>query len=217
MAVLEVPFKRRAPSVFDWNREPWRRLKVVRVAHFRPESHRERPRTGVKLFHTGEGLWGLFKVSGETPRCVHTLPQSPVYRDSCVEFFLWPPGAGGYFNFEWNALGTMLAGFVTDPERVEGKLKGHALLTEEEFSLVRVFPSPGCGRWSLGFFIPFSLISRRTPHWPPHPLAPWRCNFYKCGDDTGSPHWASWTTLPARNFHLPEAFGALTLVGAGKI
>jgi hypothetical protein len=36
-----------------------------------------------------------------------------------------------------------------------------------------------------------------------------RGNFYKCGDETNTPHWGSWHTLGKNpvNFHQPETFG----------
>ncbi|MEW6117215.1 MAG: carbohydrate-binding family 9-like protein, partial [Nitrospirota bacterium] len=37
----------------------------------------------------------------------------------------------------------------------------------------------------------------------------WRANFYKCGDATSHPHWASWAPVEALNFHLPHCFGTI--------
>ena len=38
----------------------------------------------------------------------------------------------------------------------------------------------------------------------------WRGNFYKCGDHTSHPHWASWSPIGEQlDFHQPEFFGEL--------
>jgi hypothetical protein len=49
------------------------------------------------------------------------------------------------------------------------------------------------------------------------PLGPmssqsWRDNFYKCGDQTSHPHWASWSPVDDLNFHLPRCFGTICFV-----
>ncbi len=38
-------------------------------------------------------------------------------RDSCVELFLEPKPGRGYFNFEFNCAGTLMACHVEDPTR----------------------------------------------------------------------------------------------------
>ena len=38
----------------------------------------------------------------------------------------------------------------------------------------------------------------------------WRANFYKCGDATSHPHWASWNPIGEKlSFHKPEYFGEI--------
>jgi hypothetical protein len=39
-----------------------------------------------------------------------TRSNQQVYEDSCVEFFVAPSNDGIYFNFEFNAIGTILMG-----------------------------------------------------------------------------------------------------------
>jgi hypothetical protein len=136
-----------------------------------------------------------------------------------VEFFVAPRPGVGYFHFEFNAGGAMLAGFVTDPTRTPGGgIRGAVLLDDDETRLVTMFSSlpsvidPEISEptvWSLAFAVPFALLERRAGPLPLGEGAVWRGNFFKCADDSSHPHWASWTELPARNFHLPECFGEL--------
>ncbi|MBI5094406.1 MAG: diguanylate cyclase, partial [Candidatus Hydrogenedentes bacterium] len=38
----------------------------------------------------------------------------------------------------------------------------------------------------------------------------WRANFYKCGDETSHPHWASWAPIGEElNFHQPQYFAPI--------
>jgi len=40
-----------------------------------------------------------------------------------------------------------------------------------------------------------------------------RGNFFKCGDETSHPHWASWSPISEElNFHRPETFGSIVLL-----
>ena len=39
---------------------------------------------------------------------------------------------------------------------------------------------------------------------PPVPGDRWRANFYKCGDETSHPHWASWSPVGRLDFHRPQ-------------
>ena len=63
--------------------------------------------------------------------------------------------------------------------------------------------------WQLAFYIPLAVLERYLGALGPLGGQSWRANLYKCGDKTSHPHWASWAPLAARNFHLPECFGAL--------
>jgi hypothetical protein len=73
-----------------------------------------------------------------------------------------------------------------------------------------VFPEiVGPTEWFLGFFIPFSLLEKYAGQIGDLHGQTWRANFYKCADGSSHPHWASWTELPEKNFHLPEHFGEI--------
>ena len=63
--------------------------------------------------------------------------------------------------------------------------------------------------WQLVFRIPFALLAQYSGSLSIEKGAVWRANFYKCGDETSHPHWASWRPVDALNFHLPRCFGYL--------
>src|SRR5690606_38130767 len=92
-----------------------------------------RPKTQARLLYDADGIDVIFRVEDRYVRSVNTVPQGPVCRDSCVEFFVQPNGAGAYFNFEVNAGGTLHVTYIRDASRRIGgfadyKIINHGLL-----------------------------------------------------------------------------------------
>jgi hypothetical protein len=219
MNVLPVPLLPPLPLETPWDSHLLAALPVVSLAHFRPEGSSHRPATEVRLWRSEKGFHGLFRTHDRYVRSVHTRYGDPVYEDSCVEFFFSPDLSAGYLNFEFNAGGALLAGFVTDHRRTEKGLKGFTPLSPEDAGKVGVRSSlPGAVfpevkeplLWTLAFHIPFEIVEKYSGKSATGDNC-WRGNFYKCADKTSHPHWASWTPLPEKNFHLPECFGELVL------
>jgi hypothetical protein len=209
----------------DWDGPTWHRVPALDVASFRPEGSTHRPRTRCKLLYGPEAIYGLFRVDDRYVRCVHTRFQDPVYQDSCVEFFVQPRGARGYFNFEFNCGGAMLASYVLDPTRLEGGgLKEAIPLGPEADRLVRRYHDlPAVIEpewqeaviWHLEWVLPFAVLAPYAGPLDPPAGQAWRANAYKCGDVTSHPHWASWAPVDALNFHLPAQFGTLHFEAGG--
>jgi hypothetical protein len=215
------PVRRASPGLplsVDWDGPGWAPAQTLELACFRPEGSPHRPRTRARLLYDDERLFGIFRVEDRYVRSRHTRYGDPVYRDSCVEIFLEPRPGQGYLNFECNAGGTLLASHVRDPERTAAGFRDFAPLSAAEARRVAVASSlppvvdPEVAApltWTLAFALPLGLLEARVG--PLGPLAGqvWRANLYKCGDDTSHPHWASWSPLTERNFHLPACFGTL--------
>lgn len=195
---------------------------VAKINCFRPESSTHHPHTQLSLSWDQNGLLGTFSVRDQFVKSVYTQNAAPVYEDSCVEIFVQPVPGKGYFNFEFNAAGAMLASYVTDPARTpSGSLKAATGFTAGDYEQVKATSSidhkleaeiETAMDWTLDFEIPFSLLERFTGALTDCAGAHWRANFFKCADKCSHPHWASWTRLPEKNFHLPEYFGQIILV-----
>jgi len=198
--------------------EEWSAAEPLEIAAFRPESSDHRPRTRVRLAHTGDLICGVFHVADRFVRCRHTAFQDPVYEDSCVEVFLQPKPGRGYFNFEMNAGGALVVLHVTDPRRVPGGIAAASPLTAEEGREVAIHTTlpprvePEIQQpvdWELSFRLPVALLERRVGPIGPLSGQSWRANLFKCGDRTSHPHWAAWSEVDELNFHLPRCFGLL--------
>ena len=203
-----------------WEGDIWRQVAFLTVDCFRPEGSDHHPGTGCKLLYDGQNIYGIFRVADQYVRCTHAQFQNDVWKDSCVEFFVQSKGSAGYFNLEFNCGGALLASYVTDPTRLDnGSLRASTPLTPDDDVQIRRFASlpsvvePEIATpivWTLEFCLPFSVLETYAGPLIPVKGQIWRGNFYKCGNETSHPHWASWMPLSARNFHDPSSFGKLT-------
>ena len=100
----------------------------------------------------------------------------------------------------------------------DGEIADYVNLSAEDGESVRRFHSMPCvvepevaepADWVLEFAIPLKLLEKYVGPLGNVSGQEWRANFYKCGDQTSHPHWASWSPVSALNFHLPECFGTI--------
>lgn len=190
----------------------------LRLTHFRPEGSDHRPLAQVKALHDARTLYVLFDISDRYVRAVAKNFGDPVCRDSCVEFFVQPKEGKGYFNFEMNCGGTLLVYYVEDPTRLGEGLKKFTKIPAETAAGVKIAHSmpkrvdPEITEpvdWNLRCTIPLDLLEHYVGPISSLSGQVWRGNFYKCGDHTSHPHWASWRQVDELNFHLPRCFGKI--------
>ena len=215
----KILFTRQLPELQGlWDGAVWQQAQRLTIDCFRPEGSHHRPRTSCKLLYNEQNIFGLFRVNDQFVRCVHTSFQGDVWKDSCVEFFVQPIHGGGYFNFEFNCGGALCASYVTDSTRVNGGLKEYVLLSPAVNQLILRYASlpaivePEITKevlWMLEFSIPLDLFKKYAEPAKTGMKKFWRANFYKCGNETSHPHWASWAPLSERNFHDPASFGQI--------
>lgn len=159
------------------------------------------PDTKMKIAHLPDAIVVAYEVKESNPRAVNTNDMEPVYEDSCVEFFCQVPGDANYQNYEFNSNGRLLAS-----KRLSRK-DGVELRTPEQLAMVKRIVDVKPDSWTLIAEIPYALIGI-TPA-----TKELKVNFYKCGDLTEHPHFASWNPIhvPAPDFHRPDFFGTATL------
>lgn len=192
---------------------PWDDMPPLRIAHYLWLDNGYRPEAEVRLCRSPDFLHLRFVVGERRVRVRHLRFQDPVYRDSCVEFFIdaFPEDRRGYVNFETNAAGVLLAEF--GPGRgARTPLRPDDLAGFEAKSSV---PGPvdgehGAGSWTLEYRVPLGLF-RRLYGREIGPGIRAAANFYKCGDATETPHYGAWSPVGTAgpDFHRPEFFGEL--------
>ena len=70
----------------EWQGSVWREVLPLAVNCRRPEGSTHHPRTFCKLLYDDTNIYGIFRVEDQYVRSIHTLFQSEVWKDSCVEF-----------------------------------------------------------------------------------------------------------------------------------
>lgn len=205
-----------------WDGPVWSSSETIRVDSFHPASSDHRPEVRARVLYDDRGIYVIFKVKDCYVRCVHTVPQSPVCRDSCVEFFFKPRLDAGYLNVEANCGGTFHCSFITDPTRTTTGFKASIPLKPSWLSKIRNYHSLPMTiepevtepvEWILEYCIPVDLIEAYMGPLGTLCGQTWQANFFKCGDQTSHPHWASWASIGDElNFHQPDKFAPITFV-----
>ena len=176
------------------------------------EQYPYHPLTTFTIAHSANYIYVNFFVRCNYLRAMNFENNSPVYEDSCVMFFVQPEGSKGYWNFEFNCIGTIKA------SHRESRNTAVTPLSDSDIASVAVLPS--CGRrpfreveglftWDILAAIPLSLLGLKYEGKP----LELRGNFYKCASGTSQPHFLSWSPIstPAPDFHRPEYFGKIIL------
>lgn len=156
--------------------------------------------------HDGENLYVRMEAEESPIRATLTGPLDQVCNDSCLEFFLAPAeGDPRYFNFEVNPLGTLYLGFGgARPNRVRQVPK-----KAEELFRIRPFTTER--GWGVTYCIPASFLRLYFPDFELDSAV--AGNFYKCGDETATPHYLAWAPLTSAvpDYHRRQDFGRLVL------
>lgn len=169
-----------------------------------------KPLTEFSVLRNDTSLLVRFFVRGNMLKAVYSKDQSPVYQDSCVEFYCKVPTSEYYYNFEFNCIGTCSASRRKSRTEDVQRLNEQEMLSIKRFSSIgrKAFQEmQGMFEWELTIEIPLQLIGVDSANLPTHLMA----NFYKCADDTVSPHYVSWSPIQTDvpDFHRPEFFAML--------
>src|SRR5690606_17463426 len=140
-----------------------------------------RPSVQFKIAHTAVGILLLFEVQEKHVKAVYRQTNDPVYKDSCVEFFLSFDGSN-YYTLEFNSIGAGLIGYGPAQKGERERLPRETVERVKAYSSVTAEASEnGDTEWLLLLHIPLSVFKAQAIR----SLAGMRCtgNFYKCGDD----------------------------------
>lgn len=164
-----------------------------------------KPGVQFSIAHSNDCIFLKYFVDERSIRAAAGSINGAVWEDACVEFFVSFDDSG-YYNLEFNCIGTALAGF--------GKEKGSRVRIEDAIIRKIKYSSyiSNAGEnihWELTVAIPLEVFA----HHHLSSLSGKQCkaNFYKCGDALPQPHFVAWSDIEASqpNFHLPQFFGTL--------
>ncbi len=203
-------------NVPDWDAPVWAEAEIADLAYFHPKSSCHRPRTQVKICYNPSDIFVLFRVEDRYVRSRHTEYNAKVHEDSCVEWFIQPPGSEGYYNIEVNGGGTLHVNYIIDPERDEtGKRRDMRSIPPDIAKMIKIqstlprivdpeIVTPVT--WLLAIQIPVEFFTYFSRIYDINGSV-WQGNLYKCGDKTSHPHWGAWKPIDELNFHQPACFG----------
>jgi len=171
------------------------------------------PKVSFKIAHGGDGIFIKYDVEEHEVLAKYRKTNDPVYKDSCVEFFIAFDNDKSYYNLEFNRLGTCLGGFGPHEES-RTFLPAELLETikyERTILQKRETKEPVIN-WTLTLAIPVSVFRY-------HKLNSLKgkkgsVNFYKCGDNLTQPHYLAWNNIkvPKPSFHQPDFFGSAAFI-----
>jgi len=208
LEICYLPTITMASSIADV-RQNFSDLAINPIAQINWEQFNYKPEVGFKIAYTDDGILLNYLVNEKYIKACYTDINSPVYRDSCVEFFISFNGEE-YYNFEFNCIGTPFAAFGTSNKTTRKPLPIDILESIQIDSLIHT--TKAASSWNMFIYIPLKVLV----HHSLTSLHGIRCtgNFYKCGDELPVPHFLSWNPIDAEapNFHLPNFFGELFFV-----
>ena len=204
----------------------WNGASVASVSQYHPKSSDHRPNVSCRVLYDADALYLRFDVEEDKYIVArNTKPNSPVYQDSCVEFF-FAPASGYYINIETNPVGASLVQLHTRPREGECVSDESVEAISRSASLLRGRPAEplaleGPTSWRVGLTIPIALVAALAGDLgldapAPAPGVAWSGNFYKCGDavadadGASKAHWGAWSAIGDKlDFHQPDHFGKL--------
>lgn len=156
-----------------------------------------------QLCYSDDALFVHLSATEENIRAECTAPLSPVWEDSCLEFFFKTTDSPNYFNFEINPNGCLCTEFGPD------KTDRIVIVREDAEEYFDIHTDRTTDGWEVFYRIPLKYIRLFYPDYQfEGKLA---ANFYKCGNKTVNRHYLSWSPvgLESPNLHCPEYFGII--------
>ena len=171
-------------------------------------------RTEARLLWDDDHLYVGFTALDPHISAVLTTRDDPVSRDDCVEIFIAPDTSDvrQYFNFEFNALGTILDRSPAQKRSKSWNAAGVQVAVAIAGTLNDASDTDSL--WTTEIALPFAAFAGYAPHLPPRPGDVWRLNLYRTGGAVNLQYitWSD-TQRPQPQFHAPERFGYAHFLG----
>jgi len=168
----------------------------------------DKPRVTFTIGHCRDHIYVKYDVTEKEVLARYKHINDPVYRDSCVEFFIAFDDDAAYYNIEFNRLGTCLGRYGTEREnRAEIPADILRMIKYERTLKQTMENGELLINWTLTVSVPITVFVFH--HFSTLQHKKCKMNFYKCGDDLSHPHYLAWNNIVSDepNFHLPEFFG----------
>ena len=160
-------------------------------------------RANAQFGYDDDTLYVHLRAEEEDIRAEYTEPLSPVYKDSCLEFFFMPENGDRYFNFEINPNGCLYIGFGYN------KMDNVSLYRADMEEMFQIKPNRLDDGWEVYYSIPLEFIRVFYPDY--EFTGALKANVYKCGNETLHKHFLAWNSVGTEkpDFHQPDYFGKM--------
>ena len=160
-------------------------------------------RGAAQLCYDSEHLYVHLSAVESDIRAENTEPLSPVYQDSCLEFFFQPEGADKYCNIEMNPNGCVCMQYGP------AKTDRFSLVRDDIVQYFNIRTDRTVDGWEAFYDIPLDYFRYFFPDYEFSGVL--YGNFYKCGNLCTNKHFLAWKPidLESPDFHRPEYFGTL--------
>ena len=161
-------------------------------------------RANAQICYDDAALYVHLSAVEKIIRAEYDAPLSPVYEDSCLEFFFMPEGQNRYFNYEINPNGCLCLEFGYD------RYDRAALYKEDYKTYFNIRTDRTSDGWEVYYSIPVEFIQIYYPEYKFSGSL--LANVYKCGNKTEHKHYLSWNPVISKkpDFHRVSDFGRMT-------
>lgn len=166
------------------------------------------PQASFAIAYSIENIYLKYYVSEHSLKAEYSNINDPVFEDSCVEFFIAFDEDVGYYNLEFNCMGTCR---IQYGQHKNGRtfIPANLIKTITHQTLIKN-DLVGNIEWELTLCIPKKIFKF-------HPSLVFeqrkaKVNFFKCGDGLPQPHFLCWNRIEALQpeFHLSRFFKEVT-------
>ncbi len=160
-------------------------------------------RASAQICYDDSALYVHLSAVEENIRAEYEAPLSPVYEDSCLEFFFMPEGQNRYFNYEINPNECLCLEFGYD--RYD-----RAVLYKEDYkTYFHIQANRTADGWEVYYNVPVEFIRIFYPDY--EFSGSLLANVYKCGNKTEHKHYLSWNFVTSEkpDFHRVSDFGRM--------
>jgi len=196
----------------------WQAAEVIDQFTFPWWTEGEKERTEARILWDAQNLYVSFVAHDQHISATLTERDDPVSRDDCVEVFVAPDTSKptSYFNFEFNALGTILDRSPRDNRSKDWNAEEVAIALSIDGTMND--ESDQDRLWVAEIAIPFSSFADYAPRLPPQDGDVWRLNLYRTGGAVNL-QFITWsdTQTSSPSFHKPLRFGIVHFSAASVI
>lgn len=177
------------------------------MSHALWQNKAEQPNARFAIAHGHDMIFLKYYVREKHIAAVYRRINEPVYKDSCVKFFIGFEYDPNYYNLEFNCAGNFLGQYGCDKINRLFLDKNLLAFIDTEIE-INYNQQDQVFEWELTVAIPTAVFEFHDVK----NFAGMTCslNFFKCGDDLPIPHYMAWNAFHSSkpDFHRPEYFGA---------